>query len=264
MTTLCLSSASLQAASHYSNFFSRAASKQLSSYTRASIRQPRSQAVKSQGCYPQRPALPAQKPLEPMLRANRPTRSLPLWLLPLLLIACTAGESIGFPHMVSNLPKRSCSAKHSSTLLQLTIHHTALICDVEDRLTFQLRHDEHHIVFMCSARWLEAYIYALSSDITQLVAPNMPSPFGKPAPGANENCVWTLRRHNQACDRNRLRHGLTKKSKPQSLTARVEPIRTAALMLLKVTHFVTISHNISPHTIPSLHCRNSTTPTCPQ
>ena len=41
-------------------------------------------------------------------------------------------------------------------------------------------------------------------------------------------------------------------------------IRTAALMLLKVTHFVTISHNISPHTIPSLHCRNSTTPTCPQ
>ena len=111
MTTLCLSSASLQAAPHYSNFFSRAASKQLSSYTRASIRQPRSQAVKSQGCYPQRPALPAQKPLEPMLRANRPTRSLPLWLLPLLLIACTAGESIGFPHMVSNLPKRSCSAK---------------------------------------------------------------------------------------------------------------------------------------------------------
>ena len=123
---------------------------------------------------------------------------------------------------------------------------------------------EHHIVCMCSARWLEAYIDALRTDRTQLVAPHMPSSFAKSAPGANENCLWTLRRHNQACDRNRLRHGLTKKSKLKSLTARVEPIRTAALMLLKVTHFVTISHNISPHTIPSLHCRNSTTPTCPQ
>ena len=183
-----------------------------------------------------------------MLRANRPTRSLPLWLLPLLLIAATAGESIGFPHMVSNLPKRSCSAKHSRTLLQLAIHHTAFICDVEDPFTFQLRHNEHHIVFMRRARWLEAYIDPLISDRTQLVAPNMPCPFAKPTPGANENCLWTLRRHNQTCDRNRLRHGLTKKSKPQSLTARVEPIHTAALMLLKLTHFVTIFPTTYLHT----------------
>ena len=34
----------------------------------------------------QPPALPAQKPLEPMLHANPPIRSLPLWLLPLLLM----------------------------------------------------------------------------------------------------------------------------------------------------------------------------------
>ena len=211
MTTLCLSSTSLQAATQYWNVSSKAASKQLISYDGTSIRQPRSQAVESQGRYPQQPALLAQKPLKPMLRANRPARRLPLWLLPSLLIACTAPETIGFPHMVSNLPKGSCSAKHSRTLLQLAIHYTAFLCDMEDPLTFQVRYDEHHISSMCSARWLEAYIYALISNKTQLVAPNMPSPFAKPVLRADENRLWTLSCHSQR-SQNKVRHGFTRKA----------------------------------------------------
>ena len=211
MTTLCLSSTSLQAATQYWNVSSKAASKQLISYDGTSIRQPRSQAVESQGRYPQQPALLAQKPLKPMLRANRPARSLPLWLLPSLLIACTAGETIGFPHMVSNLPKRSCSAKCETQPHAAPTRHSPHGLHMRHGRPFQLQYDEHHISSMCSARWLEAYIYALISNRTQLVAPNMPSPFAKPVLRADENRLWTLTCHSQR-SQNKVRHGFTRKA----------------------------------------------------
>ena len=56
--SVCLVSYDLAHDPKSSTFFRTATSNQLSSYTRASIRQLRSQAVKPQECFPQRPALP--------------------------------------------------------------------------------------------------------------------------------------------------------------------------------------------------------------
>ena len=80
----------------------------ISTHHNTSIRPPRPEAVKSQGCNSLLAARPAQKQLKPMLRANHPTRrGFPLWILPIRLIADTAGETIDLPLMVSNFLNRA-------------------------------------------------------------------------------------------------------------------------------------------------------------
>ena len=191
MTTLCLSSTCLQAAAQYSYKLlpnslapmpphptDSPAQKQLS---------PKDASRNSSSPGPK--AIRAHAGCEP----TNPSHS--LWLLPRILVACAAGQAIGLPNVVSNLPKSRFRAEHSCALLQLTVDHTSFIYDMNHSVPIQFRHYEHRIAWMGCARWLQAHVDALLSHMGQLVAPHFAG--GEAASGADVDRFWALRRHMQ-------------------------------------------------------------------
>ena len=126
--------------------------------THLSDRPAQKQLHKSQGCDSLLGSSPYPKAVETHAACEHPAQGLPLWLLPLRLVVGTARESIGLPLMVSRSPKPCCSAKHSSTLLQLLVDHTPFICHIKDCSILRLG---RNIIGMCRTRWIHAYVEAL-------------------------------------------------------------------------------------------------------
>ena len=188
------------------------------------IRPPRQTAVESKN------AKEFEVPqLHLMARANHEVRCSPLRCLRRFCIGGPAPHVVCLPFMHSILPKRGRSTKDCSALLQLLLalriwNRPPFICHIPLVSLHDFFHDKHQIPSMCSARRLHAHVHALSTNKSQLVAPDMLNSFGNLIGSPNEDCLRTFH-HN-------LRHGF--QTKLTSLHKnKVEPTVLAAVCQIK-------------------------------